>query len=73
MFGGSERREDKYDYKFNSLIKNSLIIKIYKNVFFKRIIFFIKNMIIPIYWIFNNAGIKKYIDVLTEMFDSLKK
>jgi hypothetical protein len=72
MFGGNERKEDKYDYKFNSLIKNSLIIKIYRIVFFKGIIFLIKNMVIPIDWIFNTAGTKKCVNNLTKVFDKFK-
>jgi len=56
LFGGGNRQEDKYDVKFNQLIQNSWIIRVYKVIYFSGIIFLIKMVVQALYLIINNSG-----------------
>ncbi len=72
LFGGGNREKDEYDYKFNQLIKNSRIIKVYKDTYISGIIYLIKMVAEALHLILNNNATVKAKEILENIRDKLK-
>lgn len=72
LFGGVEKKEDEYDVKFNILIKNSRVIKIYKGTYFSGIILLIIVVVRALDLMLHNEATNNTIKLLKKIRENFK-